>query len=448
MQHLQLSSSIINILTNFAPVFSQPTFENFLFLSMGAIVTNGSRTVTNILRSFGAFRPKHFTCYHNFLRRSKCPLFSLSRILCSLIFSRITGTIDLVVDETLSRHSGRNVFGRCFHRDPIRSTKKNVQYTCGHKWVVIGVRLRLPWVKRVWVLPCLMTLWISEKHVSKYQIRHRTYIELTVIMLRLLHRWFPDKQFNIVGDGGFASLELTQFAQTSPWLELVSRLRMDAQLFAEPDRKPKRGRPAIKGRRLPSPQQMAKQKFLRWQKARISWYGGIEKNILFRYQHAIIYKPGKGFARIAWVIVRDPQGHHRDEAFYTTDLAMAPLEIIRHFIERWSIEVTFEESKRFLKIESTRNRTKESVLRSFPLLLSLFSVITIWYADRFKEQPQVLTEQDWYRKQEPTFADALRAMRKDIWDLNLFSISAKNGNMIEIPARFMAFISDSLVGAG
>lgn len=447
---IKISSTILSILKNFAPVFSQPTFDNFVFLSIGAILTNGSRTVTNMLRTLGPLRPKHFTCYHNFFRRSTCPLFKLSKILCSLIFSRCGDSIDLVVDETLSRHKGPKIFGRCFHRDPIRSSKKNVQYTSGHKWVVIGVRFRIPWIKRVWVLPCVMMLWVSEKHASKFKVRHRTYIELTIIMLRLLHRWFPDKHFNIVGDGGFASIELTRFAQKRSWIELVSRLRIDAQLFDEPGQRPKgqRGRKRVKGHRLPSPQQMAENKKLQWQEARLDWYGGLKKDILFINRNAIIYQPGKGTAKISWVLVRDPEGDHRDEAFYTTDLSMNPLEIIRHFIERWSIEVTFEESKRFLQIESSRNRKKESVLRSFPLLLSLFSLITLWYAEHFKEPTQPLTEQDWYSKQEPTFADAMRAIRKEIWDLNLFSMSAKNGDMVKIPSRFMNFISDSLVGFG
>ena len=164
------------------------------------------------------------------------------------------------------------------------------------------------------------------------------------------------------------------------------------------------------------------------------------------YNQALLYQPGKGTVTIAWVLVRDPKGKLRDESFYTTDLTMAPEEIIRHFVERWTIEVTFEESKRFLAVESTRNRKKESVLRSFPLLMGLFSLISLWYFDRFKERPEVTTAQAWYQKEQPTFADAINAMRKDIWDLNLFSMFTKNHDMIKIPRSFMAFISDSLVG--
>ena len=153
----------------------------------------------------------------------------------------------------------------------------------------------------------------------------------------------------------------------------------------------------------------------------VTWYGGVSKKILYMYNQALLYQPGQGTVKIAWVLVRDPKGKLRDEAFYTTDLTMAPQEIIRHFVQRWGIEVTFEESKRFLAVESTRHRKKKSVLRSFPLLMGLFSLISLWYFDRFKEQPEVTTAQAWYQKKQPTFADAINAMRKDIWDLNLSS---------------------------
>jgi hypothetical protein len=363
-----------------------------------------------------------------------------------LIFALIPGIIELAVDETLCRHSGPKVFGGGCHRDPLLSTRKRVQYSFGHKWVVLAVRFHVSWLKRPWALPCLMMLWVSEKQCHKYGVKHRTPIELTIMMLRLLHKWFPQRAFVIVGDGGFASLDLTKCAAQNPKVQLVSRLRRDAQLFDPAVTQPKRGRRRAKGKRLLSPENLANKKNASWMKTIVPWYGGESKKVLYLYHQALLYQPGKGTVKIAWVLVRDPKGKLRDEAFYTTDLAMTPQEIIRHFVERWTIEVTFAESKRFLAVESTRNRKKESVLRSFPLLMGLFSLISLWYFDRFKDQPEVTTAQSWYRKEQPTFADAIKAMRKDIWDLNLFSMFTKNNNIKKTPRTFMAFLSDSLVG--
>jgi len=357
----------------------------------------------------------------------------------------VDGVIELAVDETICRHSGPKVFGSCCHRDPLLSTQKRIQYSFGHKWVVLTVRFHWPWVKRPWALPCLMMLWVSEKQCAKYNVKHRTPIELTIIMLRLLHKWFPERTFTIVGDGGFASIDLTRFIARAPWAQLVSRLRCDAQLFDSATIQPKRGRRRLKGKRLPSPQHLA-DKNVHWSKATVTWYGSELKKILYLYRQALLYQPGKGTVRIAWVLVRDPQGKLRDESFYTTDLTMSAQEIIRHFIERWTIEVTFEESKRFLAVESTRNRKRESVLRSFPLLMGLFSLISLWFFGHSKQQPKVTTAQSWYQKDQPTFADAIKAIRKDIWDLNLFSMFTKNHDMIKIPKTFRAFICNSLAG--
>ena len=114
-----------------------------------------------------------------------------------------------------------------------------------------------------------MMLWVSEKQCPKYGVKHRTPIALTIIMLRLLHTWFPERTFIIVGDGGFASIELTQFIARNPWVQLVSRLRRDAQLFEQLITQPKRGRKRLKGKRMPSPQLLAK-KNVRWIKTTVT----------------------------------------------------------------------------------------------------------------------------------------------------------------------------------
>jgi hypothetical protein len=131
-------------------------------------------------------------------------------------------------------------------------------------------------------------------------------------------------------------------------------LRRDAQLFDPAITQPKRGRRRDKGKRLLSPEKLANQKNAPWIKTTVAWYGGVSKKILYMHNQALLYQPGKGTVKIAWILIRDPKGKLRDESFYTTDLAMTPQEIIRHFVERWTIEVTFEESKRFLAVESTR----------------------------------------------------------------------------------------------
>lgn len=448
---LTIPSTIMDILLTFSSCFTQPTFENFAILAVGAIMTNGPRTVTNVLRAIKPLIRKQFGAYHRFLNRAQYSLFALSKMLCCLIFSFIPGTIELLVDETISRHSGKDVYGKSAHRDKIRSTKKRVCYAFGHYWVVLCVNIHMPFLKRPWALPIMSLLWMSEKECEKHHIHHRTPIELTIIMLRKICSWFPHTYFIITGDGGFASLKLSQFCKKHPQLQLVSRLRKDAKIYGPPPKKKtkKRGRPPQKGKRIASPQDEVKNKKRnkhKWRTATVTWYGGKPKCIEYFYNTGLLYQPGKGTVVIAYVIIFDPEDG-AFETLYTTDLSLDPCEIIRLFVERWSIEVTFEEARKFLRIESTRNRKKESVTRSFPLLLGLFSIISIWYFHTVKDHAHEITQEEWYVKEQPTFVDAINAVRNELWEKSISSISIKKHNMIEIPVPIFAFMTKCLARA-
>lgn len=448
---LTLSSTIMNLLLNFSPALTQPTFENCIVLTIGSILTNGARTVTNMIRGARPLAKKEFSAYHHVFSRARLRMFSLARILCTLVFRLVPDRIELVVDETVTRHSGKKVYASSAQRDKIRSTKKKVVYAFGHYWVVLCVNVHMPFLKRPWALPLMALLKVSEKRAKECNVKHRTPIELTIIMLRKVCRWFPDKTFIITGDGGFASLELTQFCESKPQLALVSRLRKDAQFYSLPPRKQrkKKGRPSLKGKRLSSPQEEVKNKKRnnsKWKIITIPWYGGTTKSVHCFYNQALLYQPGKGIASIAYVIVFNP-ADESFETFFTTDLSFSPKEIIRLFVERWSIEVTFEEARRFLQIESTRNRKKESVTRSFPFLLGLFSFISLWYFQHIKDHKETILQEPWYQKTEPTFADAITTIRAELWRTSIFSMSTKNDNMIKIAGSFVEFITESLARA-
>jgi hypothetical protein len=448
---LIIPSTIMKILLNFSCVLTAPTFENIIVLFAGAILTNGARTITNMLRAVRPLVTKSFCSYHRVFSRAEICLFALARILATLLFHLIPGRIELVVDETISRHNGKKVYAQSCHRDKVRSTHKNVCYTFGHYWVVLCVNVHMPFLSRPWALPFMALLWVSEKNCKKYNLKHRTPIELTIIMLKKVSQWFPEKCFIITGDGGFASIVLTRFCKNHPRFELVSRLRKDAQLYALPMQKKTRtrGRPAQKGKRIRSPEQEVAHKNKnkhKWITATVTWYGNRAKTVEYFCNQALVYQPGKGIALISYIIVFDPEDNSF-ETLFTTDLSLSVHEAIRLFVQRWSIEVTFEEARKFLAIESTRNRKKESVIRSFPFLLGLFSVISLWYFQTFKEHNHTIAQEEWYTKTEPTFADAINAIRHQLWSSSIFSMSTKTDNMIKIDASFVEFITESLARA-
>jgi hypothetical protein len=77
------------------------------------------------------------------------------------------------------------------------------------------------------------------------------------------------------------------------------------------------------------------------------------------------------------VLVRDRSGQFAPQALLSTDLALEPLAIVQYFVRRWQVEVTFEECRRHLGVETQRQWSDRAIARTTPVLLSLFSLVTL-----------------------------------------------------------------------
>ena len=72
--------------------------------------------------------------------------------------------------------------------------------------------------------------------------------------MRLVVRWVPGREMVCVADSSFAALELLDKVATLPRASVITRLRLDAALYAPPPpRQPgTTGRPRLKGKRRPT----------------------------------------------------------------------------------------------------------------------------------------------------------------------------------------------------
>lgn len=114
----------------------------------------------------------------------------------------------------------------------------------------------------------------------------------------------------------------------------------------------------------------------------------------------------------------DPEGKLEPSVIAATDLDIDPVEAIRFFVRRWRIEVTFAEVRRHLGVETQRQWSDLAIKRSTPILMALFSIITLW-AWQLKDQGRLLIRKTaWYDKQHLTFSDALAAVRMRIYEHN------------------------------
>ena len=256
--------------------------------------------------------------------------------------------------------------------------------------------------------------------------RHKTLTDWARQAILQTKRWLPNRRLVFVADSGFAALEL--LAAVRRHVCMITRLRLDANLFqpAPKRRTGQRGRPPLKGRRLPKLSAVLNNRKTVWTSVVVSqWYNAQQRKLLVATGTAVWYHTGIPPVPIRWVLVRDPSGEHEPAAFLSTDLTAKPATILGWFVSRWRVETTFQEVRAHLGVETQRQWSDLAILRTTPALLGLFSLITVWADGLARDAADALRPNAaaWYRKSEPTFSDAIAAVRRVLWSPPNFSMS-------------------------
>lgn len=144
------------------------------------------------------------------------------------------------------------------------------------------------------------------------------------------------------------------------------------------------------------------------------WYGGGWRNVEVVTGTGCWYKSGKGIVPVLWVYVKDLDGTHRDEYFFTTDVLMSATDVIEMYGGRWNIETTFQEMREHLGLETTRGWSKQTVLRMAPCLFCLYTIIVTFYDTMSASSPH-LREKTWAGKEVITFSDMITSVRRHLW---------------------------------
>lgn len=430
-----LSHEILAVLLPFSVLFSKPSWQKAVTLVFGTLLCTGRRTVCSALRAMGLSEDDGFSRYHHVLNRTKWSALEAANILLVMLLTLIPDGSPLVifVDETLERRRGKKIKAKGYYRDAVRSSKAKVVNTSGLKWLVMAASVKLPFMPRAFALPFLSILEFSKKYDERRKKPHKTTLQWTRQMVRRVCKWVGKKRrLILVGDGGFAAGQLA-WDCIRLGVTLVSRLKMNARLFGfPPERKPgKKGRIAMKGRRLVNFKQMLEIEDLPWQEAEITGYSGVRRKVRFLSTTCMWGSEGSMPVPIRWVLVVDPTGQMSPLPLMSTDLHMTAEQIIELYIDRWSIEVTFEESREHLGVETQRQWSDKAIARSTPILLGLYSVVCL-AANRIGQSKVVEAEKTaWYRKEHATFSDLLRTVRMGLWRDNLFFQKDETGGSVK-----------------
>jgi len=448
-----LPPEIVRVLRGFEDIFSERTWDWVQVLVVGAILTPGQRTVAAVLRVMGLSDERQFQNYHRVLNRARWSSRELSRrLLLAVVAAFVPGAGPVLVglDETIERRRGAKIAAKGIYRDPVRSSKSHFVKASGLRWISMQVLAEVPWAGRIWGLPFLTVLAPSERYNVERGRRHKTLPEWGRQMIRQLRRWLPDRGLVVVADSTYAVLELLADAAGLPQpVTVITRLRLDAALYdPAPPREPgTKGRPRVTGERQPTLAQRLLDPVTTWETLTVPWYGGGTARVEAATGTALWYHPGEPPVALRWVLLRDPAGQFEPQALLSTDPTVAPTQIVAWFVARWPLEVTFQEVRAHLGVETQRQWSDLAILRTTPALLGLFSLVTLFAQARLDGRPLPVRQAAWYAKSAPTFSDTLAFVRQRLWPVTVFSTSPSSDEVVEIPRALVDRLTDTLAFA-
>ncbi len=426
--------TFVPLLAAFQPCFAAPSYRNFGLLVSGWIHCLGRRTITGVALAAGAVGRRHISVFHRFFGRARWSLDAVGHVLFRLALAWVPADQPLLVliDDTLARKSGKGISLATMHHDPLLSSARKPFCSFGHVWVVLALWVPLPMGARGFALPLLFRLYVGAKRGGTADAPARprtgqrqraadaahtahprqTKLELARELIGLVARWAGERTVYVIADSAYAGRALLE--DRPPGVQVISRLRLDAALWARPGRRRpgQRGRPRRRGQRLPTLKAMAATR-RRWDPLPITIYGRRVSPLVFTctalWYHALRDQP------VRIVVARDPSGRRRDEAFFCTDLAAGAAFLLEGYARRWTLEVSFHDQKQCLGFEDPQNQTAPAVARTAPLAGLVYALVLLWYAGRVEHGlASGWPVRPWYRaKSAPSFLDMLTAARQD-----------------------------------
>jgi hypothetical protein len=322
------------------------------------------------------------------------------------------------------------------HHDPLLSHGRKPFFSFGHVWVVLALWVPLPMGHgRGFALPLLVRLYTGAKrggradapsrpttgkrqqvaeqaHTARDQ---RTKLEMLRELVGIVAAWAEDRQIYLEVDSAYAGRALLE--DRPPNVQVVSRLRLDAALWAPtPRHRPgRKGRPRRRGARLPNPQHLAA-RCRRWQTIEVALYGRRVTTQVLPLR--AFWYAALRTAPVRIVVVRDPHGKRRDEAFFCTDLGVNAAFILETYARRWCLEVTFHDTKQGLGLADPQCQAPQAVQRTAPFAFLVYDLVLLWFAAHAASHTTpAWPRRPWYRhKCAPSFPDMLDTLRRTGWE--------------------------------
>jgi hypothetical protein len=495
MPTVMLPRSFVAILRRLRPVFTAPSFANFVVLVAGFVHALGGHRITDALRAAGPAASKHYTTYYRFFSRARWSLDELGFRLVELILEALgLVEVELVLDDTLAHRTGKKVALATMHADPLLKEKSRGRLfsSYGHVFVVLAVHISMPALGRTgWALPVLFRLFEApsqggrndapsdkrrrqQRRKKGKTCRNRVRktdreaidgnvqrcadkpddgplpegvrpkkTDLGAQMVIAIARRFPQLRFRVLADHLYSGRSVLHVVlREVDNVVIVARGRPDAALYEMPPprRQGQRGRPRVKGERLPSPSAWAKAHPDAFREVTVTMYGR-NVTLLVASLVGLSYRslPGR---LLRYVIVKDPDGIYRTDYILCTDITLDETEVLAAYSRRWPLERTFQDCKQKLCVENTQIQLPAAVRRSVPLGMVIYSLVVLWYVSEGHREAADAAPRladPWYpRHGRASFTDMLAALRRISWAERFLDPPSDGAPRPEIWADYLA----------
>ena len=400
----------------FQEIFTKPSQETFLLLSLGFVFAFTRHTIASYLWRAGACAFKHFTRFYVFFG---APCYDrLDRLFERIIIAAASHVpedelIRLRFDDTTLKKTGKKIEGTSHYRNGAGTARQEYRTLFGLNFVVGEMRIRL-WGNSFVSVPIGLTLYLKQQEAKRLNQPYRSRSELAREMLdRVCRLVGPGRRVLSVQDGDYAT---KQFLQGLPRnLRVVGRLPISSPLYgrAQPKQPGTPGVQAKIGVRLGNAKELAETA------APETWQAhpeedGAEVLVVEGYWHSVL--PGV-WLRV--VIVRRPEQQATKqkkalEAFFTSLLRLDGKQILAEYRGRWSVEILIREAREHYGLGQDRCRRYARIVGVNGLRMVLGAAEVLWFAREVKQQPVALAPyQPWYlQKAQVSLHDITWAVRE------------------------------------
>ena len=309
---LPVPASFMSLLAAFGPLFTGPSFRTFSMLACGFLAHTGKRTVCGMLTGAGLSRVWGHHRAHYFFARARWEPGDLGLAVARLVVALLVPAgepVVIAIDDTLFRRRGKKVWAASwFHDGSVQGPHKTGR---GNNWVIAAIVVNLPFCSRPVALPVLAKLVVKgTTSASRLWLARRMAADLAGAL--------PGCAIRVVADAAYAGRELKKLAPGVTW---TTRLRKDAALHdLPPQRTGRRGRPRVRGNRLPCLDGLAAT--AEFTPVTVTRYGTtvtVQAAALTCLWYSVF-----GSRHVQVILVRDRHATGYDLALVTTDLAAGP----------------------------------------------------------------------------------------------------------------------------